>query len=135
MQPGLAELLDATMAAYSRVHREAFLGDPVANPRLPVEVVSAEVAAGCPALVLLTPWTLNGLLFADDRAVVPQFLDVAGTRRPVFAITMPDLPPHASVNLVGDVSRWTSPEQARTVARSFAAPFLAGVEAALARPA
>lgn len=132
MQPGLAELVDATAAAYGRVHREAFLGDPVANSRLPVEVVSADLAGSWPALVLLTPWTCNGLLFVDAEADVPTFLDVAGSRRPVFTITMPDLPRHASVNLVGDVSRWTSPEQARTVARSFAAPFFAGVQVAMA---
>jgi len=128
-----ARLAAAAYAAYERVNVEAFRGDPVANPRLVVEVIATDLVAGWPALVLLTPWTLNGLIFPGDAAAseIPQSLEIAGTPRPVFLITMPDLPRHASVNLVGDVSRWSSPEQARTVARSFVAPFMAAVAVAL----
>lgn len=119
------------MAAFTTVHRTVFLGDPAANPRLPVDVLEPALVADTPTLVLLTPWTLNGLLFPPDDAF-PEQISVAERLRPVFVAELPPLGRYRSVNLVGDVSRYETPEQARTIARSWAAPFQAAVRAARA---
>ena len=49
----MVDTLDALVAdvtrTFDRVHREQFLGDPVANPRLRVAVVDAALVADTPA--------------------------------------------------------------------------------------
>ena len=127
----LGQLAAATLEAFTRVHRAAFLGDPAANPRLPVDVLAPATVVDTPTLVLLTPWTLNGLLFPPDDDV-PDVLVVAGRARPVHSAEVDGLGGYRSVNLVADVSRWRGPEQARTVARSWVEPFRAAVAEARA---
>lgn len=118
----LDELAAAVLAAFTRVHREVFIGDPAANPRLPVDVLEPLVVEGMPTMVLLTPWTLNGLFFPVD-GVAPEQLTVAGRPRPVFAAELDHVGPYYSVNLVPDVSGLPSPERGRALARACAAPF------------
>ena len=125
----LDELVADVRAAFERVHREQFLADPVANPRLAVDVVDSAVVEDTPAVVLLTPWTVNGLAFPpDDR--FPEALEIAGRRRPVFRITMQELGAFRSVNLPLDPAGLSGMAQARRLARSWAAPFQDAVAAA-----
>lgn len=127
----LGDLAERAMTAFTTVHRTVFLGDPAANPRLPVDVLEPALVVDTPTLVLLTPWTLNGLLFPPDDAF-PEQLSIAERPRPVFTAELAPLGRYRSVNLVGDVSKYETPEQARTIARSWAPPFHAAVRAARA---
>jgi [NiFe]-hydrogenase assembly, chaperone, HybE len=127
----LDDLLDRARTAFEAVHERVFAGDPAANPRLVVDTTEAAVVEGVPTLVLIAPWTLNGLIFPPDGAG-PADLMVAGTRRRAFRGDVAPLGVYWSVNLVPDVSRLSSPRQARTLASSFAGPFRDGVRAWLA---
>ncbi len=126
---GLDALARRTQTVFEAVHQRVFLGDPVANPRLAVEVLGAATAHDTPVLVLITPWTLNGLAFPPDGEL-PATLEVIGRPRQVFSAELEGVGPFRSVNLVSDVSRLARPEEARKLARSFAEPFRAAVERA-----
>lgn len=119
---GLDDIAVNVRLAFERVHREQFLGDPVANPRLAVEVIDPAVVEDTPTVVLLTPWTVNGLAFPPD-ATFPGSLEIAGRRRPVFRIEMAELGAFWSVNLPLEAASLRSMAQARTLARSWVAPF------------
>jgi [NiFe]-hydrogenase assembly, chaperone, HybE len=125
----LAEIVADVRAAFERVHREQFLGDPAANPRLAVAVLDPAVVADTPVVVLLTPWTVNGLAFPPDDEF-PAELEIAGRRRPVFRVEVPELGAFRSVNLPPEPSSLSSLAQARGLARSWAGPFQAAVAAA-----
>ena len=108
--------------AFGRVHREQFLGDRAANPRLTVDVIDAALVDDTPAVVLITPWTVNGLAFPpDDR--FPEVLDIAARRRPVFRLQMPELGAFRSVNLPLEAAGLRGMDQARTLAHSWASHF------------
>jgi hypothetical protein len=118
----LDDLAAAVRAAFERVHREQFLGDRAANPRLAVDVTDAAMLEDTPAVVLSTPWTINGLAFPPDDTF-PQELDIAARRRPVFRVDMPEIGVFRSVNLPLDAASLRGMDQARTLARSWAAHF------------
>jgi hypothetical protein len=120
-------------AAFTEVHRKAFLGDPAANPRLSVEVVEAVRVLDTPTLVIVTPWTLNGLIF-PVRDGFPHELDLAGQSRPVFEVTLPPLGRFHTVNLVSNVWGLGDQRRARALARSWGGPFRQAVLAALTAP-
>ena len=126
------DTLDALVAdvtrTFDRVHREQFLGDPVANPRLRVAVVDAALVADTPALVLLTPWTINGLAFPPDD-VFPATLTIAGRVRPAHRIDMPELGVFWSVNLPTETAGLRDMAQAHALASSWAQPFREAVRA------
>lgn len=130
----LDELARRALTAYTAVYRNAFMGDPAANPRLTVEVLGAGTVGGCPTLVVVTPWTMNGLIFPPD-GTFPGELSVAGRRRPVYVTELEPLGSYHSVNLVSDVSQLHGPEGARNLARSWVEPFRTAVEEALAAQA
>jgi hypothetical protein len=115
--------------AFGRVHREQFLGDRAANPQLTVDVVDAAIVADTPAVVLITPWTINGLAFPPDGEF-PEELLIAGRHRPVFRVEMPELGVFRSVNLPLDAASLHGMGQARTLARSWTGPFHDAVRAA-----
>jgi hypothetical protein len=116
------ELVRRTLRRFTRVHDEVFRGDPAANDAIEVEVTGSALAEDTPVLILITPWTLNGLAFPpDDR--FPSSLIVNKQRYPVFAHELDDLGRYQSVNLVPDVSDLTSQEDARRIASELAAPF------------
>jgi len=125
----LAALTRRTKAVFEEIHRSVFLGDPAANPRLAVDVVGAATAHDTPVLVLITPWTLNGLAFPPDGKL-PETLEVSDQPRRVYAAELEALGPYHSVNLVADVSRLDRPEEARRLAGSLAEPFRTAVERA-----
>lgn len=115
--------------AFERVHREQFLGDRAANPQLTVDVTDAALVDDTPTVVLITPWTVNGLAFPpDDR--FPEVLDLAGRRRPVFRVEMAKLGVFRSVNLPLEAASLRSMDQARTLAHSWAGHFRDAVQAA-----
>lgn len=117
----LDDLQERAVEAFGGVLERVFADDPAANPALVVEVVEASPVEGIPTLVLVAPWTINGLIFPPGDG--PAELVVAGVTRRVFRGDVPPLGVYWSVNLVPDVSRLTSPRQARTLAGSFAGPF------------
>jgi hypothetical protein len=118
----LDQIASHVRLAFERVHREQFQGDPVANPRLAVEVIDPAVVEDTPAVVLLTPWTVNGLAFPPDGTFTDS-LEIAGRRRPVFRIEMPELGAFWSVNLPLEAASLRSMAQARTLARSWVPHF------------
>lgn len=125
----LEELAAATQATFSAIHRRVFLGDPAANPRLEVEVMEAALVEDTPTLILITPWTLNGMMFPPDGQF-PGVLKIGGKEYPVFSHSLDELGPYASVNLMPDVSSLVSPESARALARSLGAPLRTAVASA-----
>jgi hypothetical protein len=125
----LAEIVTDVRAAFERVHREQFLGDPVANPRLAVDVLDPAMVQDTPTVVLLTPWTINGLAFPPDD-VFPEELEIAGRHHPVFRVEIGELTAFRSVNLPPEPSSMRSMAQARQLALSWAGPFRAAVGAA-----
>lgn len=124
------DLTAATLEYFQRVHRDVFAGDPASNPQLEVEVIAPAVIAGAPTLVLITPWTLNGMVFGELPGF-PTKLPIGGKTYPVFANTLAELGPYRSVNLVSDVSAVDGPEAARKTARAFVQPFQEAVATAL----
>jgi len=120
----LEELCAAVTAALRSVHRRVFLGDPAANGQLVVEVVDARLVAGAPLLVVVTPWTITGLVFGDDLG---ESVELAGRRRPVFRMDLPGLPPFQSIVLPPQPAALHSMRQARTLALSWAEPLQAAV--------
>ena len=122
----LHDLVVRAVDAFEGVFDRVFRGDPAVNANLSVEATEAALVDGLPTLVLITPWTLNGLIFPLD-GTGPSELLVAGNLRRVVRGDVPPLGVYWSVNLVPDVSRLASPRQARTLANSFAGPFRDGV--------
>ena len=91
-------------------------------------VVDAALVADTPALVLLTPWTINGLAFPPDD-VFPATLTVAGRVRPAHRIDMPELGVFWSVNLPTETAGLRGMAQAHALASSWAQPFREAVRA------
>lgn len=107
---------------FERVNRDVFRGDPAANPKLKVEVLDPEMIGDTATLVLVTPWTLNGMaLPPDDR--FPDSLTVNTKHLPVFRNELDGIGAYVSVNLVADVSALQSPDAARGVGRPLGAKF------------
>jgi hypothetical protein len=123
----LEDLVARAGEAFRGVHDLVFAGDPSANPRLRVEPVEPAWVDGVPTLVLITPWTLNGLMFPLGAG--PDELVVATFPRRAYRGDVVPLGVYWSVNLVPDVSQLTSPGQARRLAASFADPFREAVRA------
>ena len=119
---GLEQIAADVRLAFERVHREQFLGDRLANPRLGVDVIDPAVVEDTPTMVLLTPWTVNGLAFPPDNRL-QESLEIAGRRRPVFRVEMPELGAFCSVNLPLEPANLRSMAQARGLARSWVTYF------------
>jgi len=117
----LEDLVVRAGQAFRGVQDRVFAGDPGINPRLRVEAVEPAWVDGVPTLVLITPWTLNGLMFPLGTG--PEELVVADTCRRAYRGDVAPLGVYWSVNLVSDVSGLTGPPQARRLATSFADPF------------
>ena len=126
---GLDEIAADVRLAFERVHRERFQGDPAANPRLTVDVIDPAVVEGIPTVVLLTPWTINGLAFPPDGEF-PNSLEIAGRRRRVFRIELAELGTFCSMNLPLEPANLQSMAQARGLTRSWVAHFRDAVRVA-----
>ncbi|MBE1494036.1 hypothetical protein H4696_001136 [Amycolatopsis lexingtonensis] len=119
--------------AFGRIGREKFRGDPVANPRLTVDVLGAAVVAGVPTMVVLTPWTITGLAFPPDD-VFPGALEIAGRPRPVYRLEVTGLGTFRSVTLPTETATLRDMTQARGLARSWIEPFRLAVRAVVDLP-
>jgi hypothetical protein len=117
----LDDLVARADEAFRGVQQRVFADDPAINPRLRVEALEACLVDGVPTLLLIAPWTLNGLLFPTGAG--PAELTVAGAVRRAYRGDVPPLGVYWSVNLVADVSRLASPRQARTLAQSYVGSF------------
>ncbi|MDX1691601.1 MAG: [NiFe]-hydrogenase assembly chaperone HybE [Acidimicrobiia bacterium] len=111
------------------VHRDVFLGEPMANPRLKVEVLEDVVVADTPTMILVAPWVVNGLAFPPDEAL-PDSLTIGARTYPVFTADVEGLGVVHSVNLVSDTTALDSQEAARNAAMALAMPFREAVERA-----
>jgi hypothetical protein len=120
--PATAEVRDA----FATIHHRVFWGHPAANERLRVEVVGERTVGGTTTMLLITPWTINGLIFS---ATLPAVLMLAGARRPVHVLELPGLGRFGSVNLVPDVSCLPEQAEARALAVSWLKPFRSAVAA------
>lgn len=128
MTTTMSTLARQALAAFTEVHRTVFLGDPAANPRLRVEVIDPLLVADTPTLVLVAPWTLNGLFFPpDDRA--PETLVLSGRPRRVYRAELAGLGPYRSVNLLPEVANLAGHDQARSLAAALGPPFRTAVAA------
>ena len=126
----LRQLAATTRAAYEEIHQTSFLGNPACNPNLIVEVVGSAMVGETPILILVTPWTLDGLMFPPEGQAIPQL--VVGQRRfPVFENTVESLGTFSSVSLVPDVSGLADPEAARHAAMALVEPFREAVARAI----
>jgi [NiFe]-hydrogenase assembly, chaperone, HybE len=122
----LAELTARAEEAFRGVQERVFADDPAANPHLVVDAIEAALVDEVATLVLITPWTVNGLLVPrDDQG--PTELMIAGGLRRAYRGDVAPLGVYWAVNLVPDVARLTSPRQARALAGSFAEPFREGI--------
>jgi hypothetical protein len=126
MTDALGELADRVVAEFDGIHQRVFRGDPVANPRLKVEVIEPAMAEDTPTLVLITPWTLNGMAFPPDEEF-PESLRFGDRAWPVFRHELEALGVYRSVGLVSHMSCLDSPSQARELAGAMAGPFRAAV--------
>lgn len=130
-QPSAAAewVMSDVLTAFQRIHDESFRGEPLENERLEVEVLFAtelDSAYGSQVvLVLLTPWAMNGLVLPGRG--LPAGMDVAGVHRTFQAMELPGVGAYSQVTLVGDVSKYGSQAQARTIAQSLIPVLLAGL--------
>lgn len=130
-QTAVPDLVEHVRSYFDRVHREVFDGDPAANPRLRVEVLGAAMATDTPVLVLVTPWTLNGMAFPPDDDF-PEQLTVGDRTYPVFVNEVADFGSYRSLNLIADVSGIESHDAARQRAEELAQPLRDAVSRARA---
>jgi [NiFe] hydrogenase assembly HybE family chaperone len=121
-------LATTTERVFENIHRRVFLGEPVANPRLKVEVTEVTAVEDTPVMILITPWTLNGMMFPPDDAF-PDQLVVGAKSYPVFSHELEEVGPYFSVNLMSDVSTLQAPEAARSVASALGEPLRNAVAA------
>ncbi len=128
----IEELTSRVTSIFREVHRRSFLGDPAANPRLQVEVVEARMVVDTPCLILLTPWTLNGLAFPPD-ARFPHEVEVRGRRRRAYTHRLEGLGEYVSVPLLSNLAGLRGQEQARRVARALGEAFFLAVAAVRSR--
>jgi hypothetical protein len=124
----VAALAAEVQRLFEAIHRRSFLGEPVANPRLKVEVIEAAEVEGAAVMILITPWTLNGMIF-EVGDEFPTELVVGAKPYPVFEHELEEIGPYRSVNLMSDVSGLAAPEAARSVARALGEPLHAAVAA------
>jgi hypothetical protein len=117
---GPTVLSDQVLAAFRHVHQTVFAGDPAANPAL--AVAGMLLAADTPTIVLLTPWTLNGLALPPDRQL-PARREIGGASRPIFRNHLAGLGEYRSANLIPDVSGIATPAEALRLALSMAGPW------------
>ena len=117
------DFADQVLAAFEDVYQRSFRGDPVANPRLRVETVAPALVLDTITVVLVTPWTLNGLFCPPPSTVAPDWLEVSGRPRRVFPGKLDGVGRYLSVHLLPDVSHLQSPQQVRTMAAAFAGAF------------
>lgn len=119
----------AVLAAFQHIHETSFRGEPLENERLEVEVLhAAELDSDFGTqvvLVLLTPWAMNGMVLPGRG--LPSGMNVAGVHRTFQAMELPGVGSYSQVTLVGDVSKYGSQAQARTIALSLIPVLLAGI--------
>lgn len=127
--PTAEHTIAAVLAAFQRIHDEFFRGEPLANENLEVEVLfAAELDSDFGSqvvLVLITPWAMNGMVLPGRS--LPLGMSVAGVHRTFTAMEIPGLGSYSQVTLVGDVSKYGSQAQARTIALSLIPVLLAGL--------
>lgn len=129
----LLELVERVHVTFDEVHRSVFLGDPVANPHLYVEVIDPARVVDTPTMVLIAPWTINALSFPPDGDV-PASLDVGGREHPVFAHELDALGRYLAINLVSDPRCFRDQDTARRSATILTPAFRAALRAVRGEP-
>lgn len=118
----LERLVDATREAFEGVRRTADAGDTAGNSNLVVEVVEAAHVEDTATMILITPWTLDGLMFPAPGRTISELI-VGRRRRQVFAGTLDGIGDYLGVNLVADVSGLADRAAARHAAAALGEPF------------
>lgn len=126
--PDASALAAAVLEEFRDIHDRVFLGDPAANPNLEVEVLGATSVGATAAMVLITPWTCNGLVFPADRTF-PEKVSVGDA---VVASRPIDLAGSIgrfwSANLIANVSRFSDQSAARRAAAAWVPRWVQAVE-------
>lgn len=129
LTPALERDAALVLDAFRTIHEQVFADDPSVNAALEVEVIPVTSLDGAfgeqSVLILITPWALNGVIIPGRG--LPESMDVTGQQRAVIAMETDALGAYAQVTLVGDVSRYGSQEQARTIANSMVPVLMAGL--------
>ena len=129
LSPAAEHAISAVQAAFQRIHDEVFRGEALENENLEVEVLfAAELESDFGtqvALVLITPWAMNGMVLPGRG--LPEGFGVAGVHRSFTAMELDGVGSYAQITLVGDVSKYGSQQQARTIAQSLIPVLLAGL--------
>lgn len=127
MTEDIALLAARVAAVYREINERVFVGDPIANARLRVEAVEPALAEDTPTLVLITPWTINGMAFPPDEEF-PDSLRIGGKSWTVFRHELEALGVYRSINLVSHVGCLDSHEQARELACAMGPRFAEAVD-------
>ena len=130
MASDLHQLTALTRADFEKIQHSSFRGDPACNPELAVEVVGAAMVGDTPTLVLITPWTIYGMMFLPAGQEISEL--VVGKRPFVVSeSTLENIGHYSSVDLVPDVSGFVDRAAAQHAATALAEPFREAVARAL----
>lgn len=128
--PSVERDAQSVLRVFRNIHDSVFAGDVAVNPHLEVEVIPVASLEGVfgeqSVVIVITPWTMNGIVLPGRG--LPESMAVTGTRRPLIGMELPELGSYTQVALVGDVSRYTSQQQARTIAESMIPVLMAGLQ-------
>lgn len=122
MVSDLERLAASTRAAFEETHLKNFRTDPTRNPRLTVEVVAPAMVDQTPTMILITPWTLDGLMFLPEESTIRELM-VGERRFPVLEDTLDGIGAYTCIHLVPDVRGLATQKAARHAAATLAEPF------------
>jgi hypothetical protein len=126
----LHQLAAATRAEFESIDHSSLPGNPEHNPKLVVEASGAAMVGDTPTLILITPWSIYGMMFLGEGPAIQEL--VVGKRCfPGSESRRDNLGRYSSVNLVPDVTGFADREEARHAATALAEPFREAVARAL----
>ena len=122
------EALAQSVAGYfDGLARGVFDGDPASNANLSVEVLGVSMALDTPVMIVITPWTVMGMVFPPD-ALLPTGLRIDHRHYPVLANEVDGVGRYQSVLLIPDVSDYRDQSAVRGDALALLPGLLRAVE-------
>ncbi|MGB8360824.1 MAG: [NiFe]-hydrogenase assembly chaperone HybE [Acidimicrobiia bacterium] len=99
----LEALVQSVAGYFEGLARGVFDGDPASNQNLTVEVLGASRALDTPVMIVITPWTVTGMVFPPDGLFLTG-LRIEHRHYPVLANEVDGIGQYHSVLLIPDVS-------------------------------
>ncbi|MGD2061491.1 MAG: [NiFe]-hydrogenase assembly chaperone HybE [Acidimicrobiia bacterium] len=121
------DIADLVAAYFERIAREVFAGDPASNPNLTVEVLGNGLAMDTPVMIVITPWTVMGMVFPPDGRLPPE-LRIDHRHYPVLENEVEAIGRYHSVLLIPDVSDYRNQEAVRDDAVALLPGLLSSIE-------